>query len=37
MATLIAFFSHAGENYFVDGLKNVKIGNAEIIAKKQKF
>lgn len=37
MATLIAFFSHAGENYFVDGLKNVKIGNAEIIANKAKI
>lgn len=36
MKTLIAFFSHAGENYFVDGYKTVEIGNAEIIANKVK-
>lgn len=32
--TLIAYFSHAGQNYFVDGLKTVKKGNAKIIAEK---
>lgn len=34
MKTLIAYFSHAGENYFSDGIKYVEVGNAEIIAKK---
>lgn len=36
MKTLVAFFSHAGENYFPDGYRNLKIGNAEIIANKVK-
>lgn len=36
MKTLIAYFSHAGENYFPDGYKNVDVGNAEIIANKAK-
>ena len=34
MKTLIAYFSHAGENYFVDGMKSVEVGNAKIIAEK---
>lgn len=34
MNTLIAYFSHAGENYFEGGLKDLKIGNAKIIAEK---
>ena len=34
MKTLIAYFSHAGENYFDGGLKNLKVGNAKIIAEK---
>ena len=36
MRTLIAFFSHAGENYFPGGYRNLKIGNAEVIAEKVK-
>ncbi len=34
MKTLVAYFSHAGENYFVGGIKTVAEGNASIIAKK---
>ncbi len=38
MKTLVAFFSHAGENYFDGGYKNLKVGNAKVIADKvQKF
>ncbi len=33
MATLIAYFSRADENYFAGTLKSVKIGNTEIVAK----
>lgn len=31
---LIAYFSHAGQNYFVDGFKTVKDGNTKIAANK---
>jgi flavodoxin len=34
MKTLIAYFSHAGENYFVGGYRTIKKGNAKIIAEK---
>lgn len=34
MKTLVAFFSHAGENYFTDGMRVVTTGNAKIIAEK---
>ena len=34
MKTLVAYFSHAGENYFGGTLKVIKEGNASIIAKK---
>ena len=34
MKTLIAFFSHAGENYFPGGYRNLEVGNAEVIANK---
>ncbi len=34
MKNLIAFFSHAGENYFPGGYRNLTVGNAEIIANK---
>lgn len=34
MKTLTAYFSHAGENYFPDGMRVVKVGNAKIIAEK---
>ena len=36
MKTLIAYFSHAGENYFAGSIKNIKEGNAKIIANKIK-
>lgn len=36
MNTLIAYFSHAGENYLDDEIKNIKVGNAEIISNKVK-
>ena len=32
--TLIAYFSRAGENYFSGGIKEVEIGNTEILIKK---
>ena len=34
MKTLVAYFSHAGENYFAGGMKVVEVGNAQIIAEK---
>ena len=34
MKTLIAFFSHAGENYFGGRMKYLEVGNAEVIANK---
>lgn len=34
MKTLIAFFSHEGENYFPGGYRNLEVGNAEVIANK---
>src|SRR5574344_1797030 len=33
MKTLIAYFSHSGENWYKNGLKNLNIGNCEILAK----
>jgi flavodoxin len=32
MKNLIVYFSHTGENYFKNGLKDLKVGNAKIIA-----
>jgi flavodoxin len=32
MKNLIVYFSHTGENYFKDGLKDLSVGNAKIIA-----
>ena len=32
--TLIAYFSHAGQNYSHGGIKNLKVGNTEVVAKK---
>ena len=31
---LIAYFSHAGQNYSHGGIKNLKVGNTEVVAKK---
>ncbi len=36
MKTLIAYFSHAGENYFPEGMRYIEEGNAKIIAEKVK-
>ena len=36
MKTLIAFFSHAGENYFGGEIRNIEVGNAKVIANKIK-
>lgn len=36
MKTLVIYFSHAGENYMENGIKNIKIGNCEIVAFKIK-
>lgn len=36
MKTLIAYFSHAGENYFPEGMRYIEVGNAKIIAEKVK-
>lgn len=32
--TLIAFFSHAGENYAANGLVHIAVGNTEVVANK---
>ena len=32
--TLIAYFSHAGQNYSHGGIKNLEVGNTEVVAKK---
>lgn len=32
--TLIAYFSHAGQNYSHGSIKNLKVGNTEVAAKK---
>ena len=32
--TLIAYFSHAGQNYSHGGIKNLTVGNTEVVAKK---
>lgn len=33
MKSLIIYFSHTGENYMQDGIRNILIGNTEIVAK----
>ena len=32
MKTLIAYFSHTGENYFGGSIKNISKGNTEVVA-----
>ena len=32
--TLIAYFSHAGQNYSHGGIRNLEVGNTEVVAKK---
>ena len=32
--TLIAYFSHAGQNYSHGGIRNLPVGNTEVVAKK---
>lgn len=32
--TLIAYFSHAGQNYSHGGIRNLAVGNTEVVAKK---
>ena len=32
--TLIAYFSHAGQNYSHGSIRNLEVGNTEVIAKK---
>lgn len=32
--TLIAYFSHAGQNYSHGGIRNLTVGNTEVVAKK---
>ena len=32
--TLIAYFSHTGQNYSHGGIKNLPVGNTEVVAKK---
>ena len=34
MKLLIAFFSHAGQNYSHGGIKHLPVGNTEVVAKK---
>ena len=34
MKTLIAYFSHAGQNYSHGGIRNLPVGNTEVVAKK---
>ena len=32
--TLIAYFSHAGQNYSHGSIRNLTVGNTEVVAKK---
>ena len=32
--TLIAYFSHAGQNYSHGSIRNLSVGNTEVVAKK---
>ena len=32
MKSLIIYFSHTGENYMQDGIRNITVGNTEIVA-----
>ena len=32
--TLIAYFSHTGQNYSHGTIRNLKVGNTEVVAKK---
>ena len=34
MKLLIAYFSHAGQNYSCGGIRDLPIGNTEVVAKK---
>lgn len=34
--TLIAYFSHAGQNYSHGSIRNLSVGNTEVVAKKMK-
>ena len=34
MKSLIIYFSHTGENYMSDGIRNIDKGNTEIVAEK---
>ena len=34
MKSLVIYFSHTGENYMEDGIRNILVGNTEIVAKK---
>ena len=34
MKTLIAYFSHAGQNWSHGGIRNLPVGNTEVAAKK---
>jgi len=34
MKSLVIYFSHTGENYKKDGIRNVLVCNTEIVAKK---
>ena len=36
MKNLIIYFSHTGENYMSDGIRNIDKGNTEIVAEKIK-
>lgn len=34
MKSLIIYFTHTGENYLTDGIKNINKGNTEVVAEK---
>lgn len=34
MKKLVIYFSHTGENYMSDGIRNIDKGNTEIVAEK---
>lgn len=34
MKKLVIYFSHTGENYMKDGIRNIDKGNTEIVAEK---
>lgn len=34
MKNLVIYFSHTGENYTTEGLKNLTKGNTEVVAEK---